>query len=347
MKGFKIRKNTLIPWIITLGLGVYVYGLTYHAKNRPTPAPVYDFYDTALVKIQIRQSEDLHDVYGMYNNIIEGQKQIVKAQTAIGGNYRLMFRVNSPRPATLFVDDQAIEVFLVPGDTTLDIRMVVDPATYLLDSLSFAGKTAEICSYYRSKQTDFSDFHIRSKRNTANSEDFSVFCSELDSMAQRELDYIGEKDEEAGLPEWFVDFEESEILYQKAYLKLSNAYNRDIPVNMLDQIPVNSQEAVFSYYYYLYLKTYFASLDTSPVAVDLLNPNARYETLSRRHLVAADSLLEGEMHDVYLTRVIFSNLKRQNEPFARELLEAFTGKFNRMKYERFLKFQMRNAAPPL
>ena len=346
MKGFKFRQNTLIPWIITLGMGVYVYGLSYHAKTRPTIDPVYDFYDTAVVKVNIRYSEELHDVYGMYNNIIEGQKQIVKAFAHLGGKYRIVFRVNSPRPATIFVDDQAIEVFLVPGDTTLDISMLVDPATFLADSLKFNGKTSSICRYYLEKREYFGDSHIRAKRNALNSEDFETFCANLDSTATAELAYLHERDEEVALPEWFVDFEESEIRYQKAYLKLSNAYNRDVPGHLMDQIPTNSEAAVFSYYYYLYLKTYLTGQDSLPGVVDLLRPEARYEIMTERHLAAADSLLLGEMHDVYISRVIFANLKRQNEAFATRLVNTYSSRFNKKKYERFLKYQLRRTQLP-
>lgn len=346
MKSFKFRKNTLIPWIIVLGMGAYVYGLTYHAKNRPAINPVYDFYDTAVVKVEMLKSDDLHDVFGMYNNIIEGQKQIVKAFANPGGKYRLVFRVNSPRPATLFVDDQAIEVFLMPGDTTLSISLHVDPATYLVDSLDFKGKTAKVCRYYLNRRDHFRDFHLRSKRNALNSEDFQTFSTELDSMAQGEIGYLYEQDEAVALPEWFVDFEESEILYQKAYLKLSNAYNREVPPSLLDRIPINSEGAVFSYYYYLYLKTYFSNQDTTVAEVDMMRPEARYEALTSGHLAAADSLLEGEMHDVYITRVIFSNLKRQNNAFAARLIDTYSGRFNRKKYERFLKYQLEKILPP-
>ncbi len=346
MKSFQFRQNTLIPWIITLGMGAYVYALSYHAKTRPAIDPVYDFYDTAVVKVNIRHSEELHDVYGMYNNIIEGQKQIVKAVAYLSGKYRVVFRVNSPRPATVFVDDQAIEVFLVPGDTTLTISMMVNPTTYLVDSLEFRGKTSSICRYYLDKRSYFGDSHIRAKRNALNSEDFETFCASLDSTAATELDYLRARDEEVALPEWFVDFEESEIRYQKAYLKLSNAYNRDVPAHLLDRIPVNSEAAVFSYYYYLYLKTYLTGQDSVQADVDLLRPEARYEQLTERHLAAADSLLKGEMHDVYITRVIFANLKRQNEAFTTRLVNTYSDRFNKKKYERFLKYQLRRNLPP-
>ena len=43
------------------------------------------------------------------------------------------------------------------------------------------------------------------------------------------------------------NFEKNEVLYHKAYLKLSKAFNRDVSGEYLDQLPVHNEEAVFSY----------------------------------------------------------------------------------------------------
>jgi hypothetical protein len=90
-------------------------------------------------------------VFGTYNNIIEGERQNAKAVQQDDGQYEVTFWVNSPRSAVLYVDDEAIEIFLVP-DSSLQVRAVMNSQKRELDSLEFQGYTAGICQYYREKR---------------------------------------------------------------------------------------------------------------------------------------------------------------------------------------------------
>jgi hypothetical protein len=148
----------------------------------------------------------------------------------------------------------------------------------------------------------------------------------LDSLAIQELAYMLIRSAPNQLPDWFIDFEKNEILYQKAYLKLANAYNREVYEGYLDDIPLNDQSAVFSYYYYLYLRTYFQHR-TGSTALPI-------------QLASADTLLKREVKDVYLTQNIFSLLSGEKKEQAQGLLTRYINSFSKKKYERFLRKQL-------
>ncbi|GAB4403536.1 MAG: hypothetical protein OHK0039_02850 [Bacteroidia bacterium] len=333
-------KQSPVPWIITLVMGIYVYGLTFHAKNQQAPEPSYHFYDTAVVVVDIRHARGQHDVFGQYHNIVEGKRQLVSPRQVGQGRYKLVFPVNSPRPATLYVDDGALQIFLVPGDTTLKVRMAYMPAAYRFDSLHFEGKLANVCTYYKDKSERFDEVRVRANRLTITAEDFSAFSAKQDSAAARELAFLAEREVFDVLPPWFTNFEKNEILYQKAYLKLSQAYNRDVPEALLDQVSIDNQGAVFSYYYYLYLRTYLARYYPMDSLAAPGDPVAFERLVTDHHMHIADSLLSDGIHDVFLTRTIFQYLQQDKLDIARELFRRYRSSFFSQKYVRFLEMQL-------
>ncbi|MCB0836458.1 MAG: hypothetical protein KDD63_20240 [Bacteroidetes bacterium] len=333
-------KQSVIPWIIVVIMSIYVYGLTYHVHHRLPPEPSYEFYDTAFVMVEIKGVEGVHNVYGRFNNILEGKHQLIKAKNQGPDIYQLTFRVNSPRPAILYVDDEDFEIFLVPGDTSLKVSMEVNPVTYQIDSLDFLGNTAGICNYFQDKSNKFYQVGLRKNRNIIDSENFEYFSLKLDSMAAMELGFLAEQEIYHDLPEWFVDFEKNEVLYHKAYLKLSKAFNREVPQKYLDNIPTKNEAAVFSYYYYLYLNTYISNLQRQN---DAESSEVESTLNSEQKLQIADSLLTGEPHDVFMTRVLFTHITRGEYEFVRDQLIKFQNRFSRKKYFRFLRAQLEKA----
>lgn len=331
-------KHAIIPWIIAGAMVAYVYGLTYQAKHRLGPNPSYEFYDTTYVKVLINGQTGPHEVYGEYNNILKGQKNLIAAQKVEEGIYKMMFEVNSPRPARLYINDEILEVLLMPGDTSLNVNLYYSKTDYSRDSIVYEGLFADISDYYLEKSELFGGVHLRARRSTLVSQDLTGFGNKLDSMAIRELNYLNEKEIFGSLPEWFVHFERNEILYQKAYLKLAEAFNQEVPPNYLDKVDLNNSNAMFSYYYYLYLESYFtrelSKKQDAPLAAH--SPN----TIRAVMELANSQLLEGQ-HDVFLTRNIFNLLQDATQfEFAQELFSLYEEKFNSKKYMRYLKMQL-------
>lgn len=331
-------KHAIIPWIIAVVMVGYVYGLTYQAKHNLGPNPSYEFYDTTQVKVIINGQTGPHYVYGEYNNILEGQKNLITAKQVEDGVFNMLFEVNSPRPARLYINDEILEVLLMPGDTSLNVNLYYSKTDFSRDSVIYKGLFSNISDYYLEKSELFGGVHLRARRSTLVSQDLSSFGNTLDSMAIRELNYLNEKEIFGNLPEWFVHFERNEILYQKAYLKMAEAYNQEVPPNYLDAVDLNNPNAMFSYYYYLYLESYF----TRELSKKQEAPLAAHSTETTRSVIelADNKLLEGP-HDVFLTRSIFKQLQDSTKfSFAEEIFWMYEEKFNSKKYMRYLKMQL-------
>ncbi len=331
-----MSKNALYPASLMTLMAAYIALLAYRASNKDLPTPVYAFYDTTFVQINIAPAAELYDVYGIYNNILEGQRQIVKAEILPDSSYQLAFQVNSPRPAFVYINDEAIGVFLTPDSTlVMSVKMLL-PA-FRIDSIHFKGYTSKIAEYYHQKSLRFNNIHLRSSRNTIPIEDFCKYSQTLDSMAEQEITFLALYNLQTPLPDWFISFEQSEIAYHKAYLKLSGGSYSDDKSTCLDKVPLNNEDAIFSYYYYLYLKAYIKDhlMQTTSLALpaDLNEPTIQ--------LTVADTLLKGNIHDVFLTRTIFELIQRNRIDQASLLLEQYRASFKSKKYLRFLDYQLK------
>lgn len=320
----------IAPWISLVLMTIYVAFLSWANARHTAHKPEMDFYSKAVVRVVLtgpQQAE--HEVYGKFYNLIEGDRKLVAAVREGDSAYRLTFEVNSPRPATLYLDNDATEIFLLP-DSSLTVRAALD-SSGLLDKthMTFAGATANACQYYLARENQLSRSHLRSNRSaTIPSEDLLRYGRVLDSLAAVEMAFL--KTFQGKLPMWFYRFEESEIRYQKAYLKRSHAYNRNAPAGFEDLVADNDPNAVFSYYYYLYLGHLI-----HPSETDTLSP----ETHAKRVEIA----LQGEMRDVYLTRLIYRLATDGQRKQAQALLDRYQNQFSSRRYVRFLTRHIQQA----
>lgn len=327
-----------MPILMMLIVATLVYGLTYHAEHRQKPQPSYDFYQPAVVWIIAQDSSAELAVYGQYQNILQGKREYVQSTKVTSGQWRMDFRVNSPRPAMLYVNDQAVEVFLVPGDSTLEMILELDSLDQP-QNIRFAGENAKICRYLQKKYQRFQQVQVRSNRKLIAETEFSIYTAKLDSMAAHELAFLTEQEVFTTLPQWFVKFEKNDILYQKAFLKRSQAYNRDIDTSLFDQVLINNQAAMFSHHYYLYLNIHLQGLaNIAPSPPPANHPD--YDTWHRNCLQIADEQLIAGPKDVYMTREIFGLLLNNKLELAAEMLDKYQGQFTSKKYLRFLQLQL-------
>ncbi len=315
---------------------MYVMALNYVVNNQGPEQPTYNFYDSTLVCLE-GAGEPIYQVVAEYNNVLEGNRRMVMGRSSAAG-ICLTFQVNSPRPAVLYVNDQAYDIFLMPGDTSLVGTIVPQHKDTISweDTIYFSGKAEKICQYYQSRTQKLGDDHIRARGYLDADTLVNRYFQRLDSLAAKELVFLVEHEVFSALPDWFVASEKNDILYQKAYLKLARAFNRELSGVDLDLVTLDNAGAVFSYYYYLYLETYFKS----QIHRSLTYVPSWGEVLERQ-LKLADSLLTGDQHDVCLARLLFQQLNQQEEGlrFVGELIEEYQPAFNRQKYFRFIKIQ--------
>lgn len=336
LKGlFKDVFRTTAPIVITLMALLYIGGLAVYQKYIRQPTPSFNFYSNSIVKVHILPDNQAYAVSGIFNNVIEGQRKIVQSGTDSAGVYTLPFQVNSPRQATVYVEGEAIEIF-VALDSMLTVEVMLNPQEGTIDSIYFKGATAPICKYYWLKNKAFDNTKLKNIKHTTASEDLMAYGKFLDSLTQKEDDFLLAMQKQLNLPTWFTDFEKNELMYEKAYLKLAHLGNQAILAGYLDTVPVDTKDAVFSYYYYLYLN----SLLSQQIKNGSSTVDTSAKSLILKQLTIADTLLKTETHDVFLTRIIFAQIQRKNYDFARELFDKF-GNFKEQRYYRFLKMQLK------
>ncbi|MDX1906691.1 MAG: hypothetical protein SF053_06625 [Bacteroidia bacterium] len=335
-------ENRVIPILILLMISVYVFGLEYRAQHQVPPEPTYQFYDTTIVRIRIQGPDTMHNAYGRLIDILEEGSRLIEAVAEGPNQFRLVFPLNGPRPATLYVDDLPFQVMLVPGDTSLIANLRWQADSQQIDSIWFEGHLQNICTYYLTKSSRINTQHIRRSFNTIQASNYPAYAAKLDSAAARELAFLAEQEVFSVLPQWFTDFEKNEILYQKAYLKRSAASMAGYSPTRHDPVKLDNSAAVFCYYYYLYLKTYIGELDSLAVLPPESDTTRQLPMIAGRHLAVASELLTGEPWDIYITQILYRMVKNGFTAEATSMLQQYEPTFSSARYSRFLWKEINN-----
>ena len=323
MLDFNVK--TIIPWVILTLLTAYVSVLSYYASNRTAPDPAINFYSKSKVEITLHGA-DTSDVraLGEFNNIIEGDQQQINAIAIDSNRWELTFEINSPRPARIYLNDLPLEVFLVQ-DSMLRVDGFYKKSQ--LDTVRYGGLPSGICRYYASKYQRFRRNQLAYFRNTRFEDNPIRHARLLDSLSRHELAFLLEQATPNKLPDWFIAFEKNEILFLKAYLKLTNAPLEEPYAGYYDQIPAQDEGAVFSYSYYLYLRTLVSRITGKGAGVS-------------QTIAVADSLLEGETRDVFITRSLLTAWGKGDQTTVNELFKQYGSTFSKKKYARFMRMKM-------
>ncbi len=313
--------RTPAPTVISVLILLYILGLSYYSHYIKKDDPEFSFYSKSTITlVPLTKSGELM-INAVFNNVIEGQRESVPAVASDSGAYIIDIDVNSPRPATIYIEGESVEVFLIP-DSSLTIYFSLNPSSQTLDSVKFKGAASEICRFYR-----LAENRVYTQVSTLSSEDLNQYAKKVDSLTKNEIDFLDKMKDSLSLPEWFVKFEHNELTYFKAYSKMVAVGNKPIPGGLMEGVPLDNEDAIFSYYYYLYLNQYFKWLSKDKVKSE--NPQIYSLKLS-------DSLLKSEAHDIYLTRTIVHCMQKNQYETAKLLFDKYS-KIKQKKYYRFLE----------
>jgi peroxiredoxin len=165
-----------------------------------------------------------------------------------------------------------ITCFLVPFDT-LTINLDYAKWDQQNQSIIFEGKYADLSKYYHDKATCFPGIGFNYQKGMlANTiRDLNLFKHAIDSITNIELNFLNEYTSKNKLPEWFTDYESSDINYigYAGKLKEPNLikyfYDSTITVpedyySFTKDLPLENEKAILSIYYFLCPLDYFNTI---------------------------------------------------------------------------------------
>jgi thiol-disulfide isomerase/thioredoxin len=176
--------------------------------------------------------------------------------------------------------------------------------------LGFYGNGSLINQYYLEKKDSLGYADMRSPLNEGLSEaTYHSVLQTADAIVNRELYFLEQYESRRRLPEWFVDYEQAEIIYQAAGFKTVMphgnelmGYFDDTPpedyYDFLDNLKINNPKAALSAAYFYFLDDYF--LRDLPVEEFKDLPGyARINKIQSHILDHSNAELSGQVKELY------------------------------------------------
>lgn len=294
--------------------------LIFNCCTPEAEGPDISFDQDAILVIYNESGIDSIPAYGWYYTIFPNGFEKTDHIT-INKKSVIPVPIQKPGKAYLSINDTSnIPLFLVPGDT-LFLSISKNNSDNILDKITFTGKEQSINKYYLEKKKHFGK-NLYKRRMYVQNPQYTLeeYKDSILAYIDIEMSYLNNYTREYELPEWFYNYENSEILYQISalidivYLRKDNlGIEETIPENyydFLETVPLNNDNAIFSANYYYFLSTYFYSRHTPPEMLTLTVKERMENTLPDR-FVLSDSLLSKDIADVvklYLTSNYAINL---------------------------------------
>ncbi len=309
----------------------------------------FNFDQTANLVLEAANSQADYNIFGWHDTFLPmGIRYTDTLAVRAPGEYVLTYRVNRPGVVYLQVGEQVeIPLFVVPDDT-LRLKLDLSDVSRLMDAMQLQGRTAHISRYQMRKHQVESEFNSRKAQLRASNLSLSQYAAAMDSLLRKELKLLGDFSNFQRLPEWFVEHEKTELFYATARAKLvTPVYRRQIlqrqeavPEGYFDflaELAVDNASGVLAPSYYLFLDSYFSNL-VEPDEAEALDLEERIRLVSTRKLSLADSLLSGEVRDIFKSMYIaLYAISQDRLSLADALIQQHKDRFSNKKYFDFLQ----------
>src|SRR5690606_6359157 len=222
------------------------------------------------------------------------------------GDYYLNLEIDRPAKGFLTLGKERFNIIVFPNDTTHG-RVNVSNKGF---DLGFYGNGSLINQYYLEKKDSLGYADMRSPLNEGLSEaTYHSVLQTADAIVNRELYFLEQYESRRRLPEWFVDYEQAEIIYQAAGFKTVMphgnelmGYFDDTPpedyYDFLDNLKINNPKAALSAAYFYFLDDYF--LRDLPVEEFKDLPGyARINKIQSHILDHSNAELSGQVKELY------------------------------------------------
>jgi len=304
-------------FIISVFIITSLFFISCSKKDKPDVL-TFQFEKQATLLVKHNPNNNEHSIVGQYipflsPDYINGYKFSDTFNVDSTDDLILNYKISSPTETNLIVDRNLwLPVFLVPGDT-LSISFNLSDSSKIIQSIRFEGKYASINEYkirrYEKFRESFEDKCAELSRSNLS---VMKLQNAIDSVATVELDFFNNYLEKNSLPNWYINYERDQIIYRAAFDKVVKIdswkwahIEEKIPnnyYNFINNIKINNEDAFISQYYYYFLWIYFNRF--LPNDIYKMDVSERRKILGSEYLKISDSLLTGEIKEIFNTFII-------------------------------------------
>lgn len=241
----------------------------------------------------------------LYNLPILSSSKFNKSIFVTDKTTERQFEIPCEYPSALYCNlgNSAFTAFLEPNDT-LKLNVILNDNS--IDTILFEGKTKILCDYYWLKQQTLKYWDLRIPLNMA-PKNTKAIKQNTDTLMHNELEFLSNYLSCNMLPEWFINTEQSQIIYlcnsfkesQKAlferFLHLQFNPDKDYYTS-LDTLEINNPKAIFSYWYFNFLKSHLVYKD---IDVEKIKGDEWKVLTTQKGLSKAKEVLTGEVRDIF------------------------------------------------
>ena len=166
-----------------------------------------------------------------------GNSRSESIQITDEGNYYLSMQIDRPTKGYLELGNDEFIVIILPNDTS-HVRIDISKSGL---ELAFSGTTSEMNKYYLEKAVFVGHKDIRGalSKTCGPLSTYNSIKNAVDSITEVELNFLKSYSSNSSLPQWFLDYERSEIVYAGAGFKVTRpARNQKVKL-FEDQLPDN------------------------------------------------------------------------------------------------------------
>jgi hypothetical protein len=279
--------------------------------------------------IQVQISQDLRDTIDVrarsYSIIPSDASFSEELSINENGVYELKLSIYGTTIAELIVNDKQYRIPVYPSEAShVSLEEYILEDDKPLFRASYSGKGSAIYDYYPDKESDLGYYDVRMiKANLMQS--YSTYNSlkdEVDSIDQVEKDYFENYSAQNELPEWFGIKEKNQLLYSspasntgvKSYNDFFQYFQDTLDedyYSFLEEVDVDNDEAIYSFSYYWFLRSYFSkNVDREAPEYKELPKLEASMRLYEAALRGADVELSGDAQR-YFKQYVFSDVVRR------------------------------------
>jgi peroxiredoxin len=278
----------------------------------------FQFDKPATLIINYIPDSSEHTIVGRYSpflspDYVNNYKFTDKLTISNQSNFFLNYKISNPTDTDLILDSKLwIPLILVPGDT-LFLTLNLSDSSKIIEQLEFDGKNATINDYQIKRHKHFKErYSAKCASLSRSNKSIIELQNAIDSITTEELDYFNNYIKDNPLPNWYVYYEKNQIIYRGSFDKTYKInswkwanFGKNAPANsydFIDNIKVNNQEALISDQYYYFLYQYFDKF--LPNDIYTMEVSKRRKILGLKYLEISDSILSGEVKEVFQTFIL-------------------------------------------